>query len=96
MTLSLAYSNSALEGKPDKDSHPDHHPHMQWISGHIRLGTRVLVDRTFGQVVGYNIAGFGMWLGSLYPLLVRLEDGTVMRCKLCEVMPLPSVEKTAH
>jgi hypothetical protein len=63
----------------------------QWMRGNILIGTRVLVGRQIGVVSGYNIAGFGMWMGSVYPLVVTLPDGSVTRCKLCEITPLPSV-----
>ncbi len=98
MALSLAYSKTHTSGAIGAagHAHQEHRSHpTHWINKQIRVGTRVLVDRSFGKVVGYNIAGFGMWVGALYPLVVELEDGTVMRCKPCEITPLPASD-TAH
>ncbi|MFN7835332.1 MAG: hypothetical protein ACK5NY_06045 [Burkholderiaceae bacterium] len=49
------------------------------------IGTRVLVGIEEGHVLGYNIAGFGMWVGSVYPFLVSMADGSIKRCKPSEL-----------
>ena len=48
------------------------------------VGREVLVGRIPGIVVGYNIASFGPFVGSAYPLVVRTELG-VTKCSLEEV-----------
>lgn len=42
------------------------------------VGTEVMLGDLPGIVVGYNIAGFGRFLGAAYPLVVRTERGVAM------------------
>jgi hypothetical protein len=42
------------------------------------IGREVLLGEQPGLIVGYNIAGFGRFLGAAYPLVVRTEQGVSM------------------
>ncbi|MDK9703345.1 MAG: hypothetical protein OEL20_09410 [Sulfuritalea sp.] len=48
------------------------------------VGREVLVGSIPGIVVGYNIASFGQFVGSAYPLVVRTALG-VTKCGMDEV-----------
>ena len=48
------------------------------------VGREVLVGRIPGIVVGYNIASFGLFVGTTYPLVVRTALG-VTKCGVDEV-----------
>lgn len=48
------------------------------------IGREVLVGNIPGLVVGYNIASFGQFIGSAYPLVVRTALG-VTKCAVDEV-----------
>jgi hypothetical protein len=48
------------------------------------MGREVLVGSIPGIVVGYNIASFGQFVGSAYPLVVRTALG-VTKCGVDEV-----------
>lgn len=48
------------------------------------IGREVLVGKVPGLVVGYNIASFGPFIGSAYPLVVRTALG-VTKCATDEV-----------
>jgi hypothetical protein len=48
------------------------------------VGREVLVGNIPGLVVGYNIASFGRFIGSAYPLVVRTALG-VTKCAVDEV-----------
>lgn len=48
------------------------------------VGREVLVGSVPGIVVGYNIASFGQFVGSAYPLVVRTALG-VTKCGMDEV-----------
>jgi hypothetical protein len=48
------------------------------------VGREVLVGQVPGLVVGYNIASFGKFIGSAYPLVVRTALG-VTKCAMDEV-----------
>ena len=48
------------------------------------VGREVLVGSIPGIVVGYNIASFGRFVGSAYPLVVRTALG-VTKCSMDEV-----------
>lgn len=54
------------------------------ISGGFVVGREVLLGRIPGIVVGYNIASFGQFPGSDYPLVVRTALG-VTKCAMDEV-----------
>lgn len=54
------------------------------ISRGFLIGREVLVGRVPGIVVGYNIASFGNYLGSAYPLVIRTALG-VTKCTMDEV-----------
>lgn len=54
------------------------------INRGFRIGREVLVGRVPGIVVGYNIASFGRYLGSAYPLVIRTALG-VTKCTMDEV-----------
>ncbi len=43
------------------------------------VGREVLIGKIPGIVVGYNIAGFGRFVGSAYPLVVRTALG-IAKC----------------
>lgn len=42
------------------------------------VGREVLINDLPGLIVGYNIAGFGRFIGHAYPLVVRTEQGVTM------------------
>lgn len=48
------------------------------------VGREVLIGNIPGLVVGYNIASFGQFIGSAYPLVVRTALG-VTKCAVDEV-----------
>lgn len=48
------------------------------------VGREVLIGNIPGLVVGYNIASFGQFIGSAYPLVVRTALG-VTKCAVEEV-----------
>lgn len=54
------------------------------ISRGFVVGREVLVGSIPGIVVGYNIASFGQFVGSAYPLVVRTSLG-VTKCAMDEV-----------
>ncbi|MDA8256939.1 MAG: hypothetical protein M0Z99_15150 [Betaproteobacteria bacterium] len=54
------------------------------ISRGFVVGREVLLGRIPGIVVGYNIASFGQFPGSDYPLVVRTALG-VTKCAMDEV-----------
>lgn len=41
----------------------------------FRIGCRVHIGAVEGRIVGFNIAGLGIYHGALYPLLVATEFG---------------------
>jgi hypothetical protein len=43
------------------------------------VGREVLVGRIPGIVVGYNIGGFGRFVGAMYPLVIRTALG-ITKC----------------
>ena len=54
------------------------------ISKGFVVGREVLLGSVPGIVVGYNIASFGQFIGSAYPLVVRTALG-VTKCGMEEV-----------
>lgn len=46
--------------------------------GGFVIGREVMLEDQPGLIVGYNIAGFGRFLGAAYPLVVRTEHGVAM------------------
>lgn len=46
--------------------------------GGFVVGREVMIADIPGLIVGYNIAGFGRFLGAAYPLVVRTEQGVIM------------------
>jgi len=48
------------------------------------IGREVLIGRIPGIVVGYNIASFGRFVGTTYPLVVRTAMG-VTKCSMDEL-----------
>ena len=54
------------------------------IDAGYHIGQRVQVGHIAGHVVGYNIAHYGRFCGSLYPLLVKTEYG-VTKCSVHEL-----------
>ena len=86
MTLSLAYKNPRYPSDGlARSSKQKSTPLVAFKSHQIAWGTSVLVGQTHGTVVGYNIAGFGRWIGSVYPILVKLQDGSLIACKPSEL-----------
>lgn len=79
-----------------KDSHPGKTGQNAESSGSIGaavnaainrgfvVGREVLLGRIPGIVVGFNIASFGQFPGSLYPLVVRTALG-VTKCAVDEL-----------
>ncbi len=79
-----------------KDSHPEKTGQNAEPSGTIAaavnaaincgfvVGREVLLGRIPGIVVGYNIASFGQFPGSVYPLVVRTALG-VTKCAVDEL-----------
>lgn len=60
--------------------------HRKAFQKHITIGQALeLVDGTSAVVVGYNIAGYGMYFGGAYPLVVQLSDGTTRRIRIDDV-----------
>ena len=58
------------------------HPELA-VQGAVRrgfvVGCDVLIGKIPGIVVGYNIAGFGRFIGATYPLVVRTALG-IAKC----------------
>jgi hypothetical protein len=54
------------------------------ISRGFVVGREVLVGSIPGIVVGYNIASFGQFVGTAYPLVVRTALG-VTKCSMDEL-----------
>lgn len=54
------------------------------IHAGFAIGCDVHLGQVTGQVVGYNIGGYGRYTGVHYPLLVRTEFG-LAKCSLSEV-----------
>jgi hypothetical protein len=48
------------------------------------IGREVLVGKVPGVVVGYNIGGFGRFVGAIYPLVIRTAMG-ITKCSPDEV-----------
>lgn len=48
------------------------------------IGKTVRIGQVCGQIVGYNIGGFGRYTGEHYPLLVSTEFG-IVKCAPDEV-----------
>jgi hypothetical protein len=48
------------------------------------IGREVLVGKVPGIVVGYNIGGFGRFVGAIYPLVIRTAMG-ITKCSPDEV-----------
>jgi hypothetical protein len=48
------------------------------------VGREVMIGDIPGVVVGYNIAGFGRFIGAAYPLVIRTELG-VAKCHPDEI-----------
>lgn len=57
------------------------------VSSGLTVGRRVRLGVVVGEVIGYNIACFGQFVGATYPLLVKTELGFV-KCGLDEVAPI--------
>jgi len=53
----------------------------------LTVGRQVRLGIVVGEVIGYNIACFGQFVGATYPLLVKTELGLV-KCGLDEVAPI--------
>lgn len=49
------------------------------------IGSEVYYRGEAAKVMGYNISDFGRWLGISHPILVELDDGSVVRCRLCDL-----------
>ena len=75
-------------GKIRQDREPAARSIGSAVSAAINLGfvvgREVLVGSIPGLVVGYNIASFGRFIGSAYPLVVRTALG-VTKCAVDEV-----------
>jgi hypothetical protein len=75
-------------GKIRQDREPPARSIGSAVSAAINLGfvvgREVLVGNIPGLVVGYNIASFGRFTGSVYPLVVRTALG-VTKCAVDEV-----------
>lgn len=75
-------------GKHQQDSVRPGHTIGAAVNAAISLGfvvgREVLVGKVPGLVVGYNIASFGRFTGSAYPLVVRTALG-VTKCATDEV-----------
>lgn len=56
------------------------------IRAGFAVGRRVRLGHVDGEIVGYNIAGYGPYAGAAYPLLVRTELGAV-KCSMAELTP---------
>jgi hypothetical protein len=46
----------------------------------LQLGQRVTYNEEPGQIVAINIASLGRWPGHLYPYVVALDCGLMIRC----------------
>ncbi len=46
-------------------------------AGGFQVGRAVAVGAIPGRVIGYNIASYGRYIGSHYPLLVETEFGII-------------------
>lgn len=75
-------------GKHGDDSEPTGRVVVSAVNAAISrgfvIGREVLVGSIPGIVVGYNIAGFGKFVGNVYPLVVRTALG-VAKCSVDEV-----------
>ena len=75
-------------GKIQQDSGPPGRTIWSAVNAAINLGfvvgREVLIGNIPGLVVGYNIASFGPFIGSAYPLVVRTALG-VTKCAVDEV-----------
>ena len=75
-------------GKHQQDSRPPGRNIGSAVNAAINqgfvVGREVLVGKIPGLVVGYNIASFGPFVGSAYPLVVRTALG-VTKCAMDEV-----------
>lgn len=75
-------------GKAQQDSEPPGRSIGSAVNAAINqgfvAGREVLIGNIPGLVVGYNIASFGPFIGSAYPLVVRTALG-VTKCTVDEV-----------
>lgn len=55
----------------------------------LRLGQRVAYHAEPGTIVAINIASLGRWPGHLYPYVVALDCGLVVRCNNLDLFTNP-------
>ncbi|HEX4855916.1 MAG TPA: hypothetical protein VFV28_03845 [Limnobacter sp.] len=87
MSLSIAYTNSDL---PVEKSYPDSQTllrkrTLRQTTSMYRLGQQVLVSGMPATVIAYNIAAFGRWISGRHPVVVRLQTGEVLYCRLSDL-----------
>ena len=76
----LTYNDFTFSRPPARPRPPKFEAVVQAVirKGFV-VGREVLIGKVPGVVVGYNIGGFGRFIGAVYPLVIRTELG-VAKC----------------
>ena len=85
MTLKQASDHSSPSGSlPRRRRVPFESAVQSAMHRGFVIGREVLVGKVPGVVVGYNIGGFGRFVGAIYPLVIRTAMG-ITKCSPDEV-----------
>lgn len=98
MPLIIAYTNavnSAGKRYPDGQSLMRKKT-LRQTARLFKVGTQVLMDLKPATVIAYNIAEFGRWISTSHPVLVRLETGELLYCRLTDLKIAENPGMQAH
>jgi hypothetical protein len=93
MPLKIAYTNTIHSaGRRHPDSQNLVRKRILAKAARLfKVGAPVLMDNKPATIMAYNIAEFGRWLSTSHPVLVRLQSGELLYCRLND---LQVAEKT--
>jgi hypothetical protein len=98
MPLTIAYinaANSAGRRYPDGQSLMRKKT-LRQTARQFKVGCQVLMDFKPATVIAYNIAEFGRWISTSHPVLVRLETGELLYCRLADLQIAENPSMQAH
>ena len=98
MPLTIAYSNAAGSFGP---RYPDGQTLMRkrtlrQTAKLFKVGAEVLLNAAPATVIAYNIAEFGRWISTSHPVLVRLQTGELLYCRLADLQIAENPGMQAH
>ncbi len=98
MPLKIAYtnaSNSADRRYPDGQTLMRKKT-LRQTARQFKVGSQVLMDLKPATVIAYNIAEFGRWISTSHPVLVRLQTGELLYCRLADLQPVDNMSMQTH